>query len=157
MSRIALLDVNVLVALFFDGHTQHEAAHDWLEDHRRDGWATCAITENGAVRNLSNRALLLEPWTAAEALQQLQSFRKSGGHRYWSESISLTDDRYFNASAIHGHKQITDIYLLGLATAEGGVFATFDQSVPLAAVRGATKANLQVISAAPEGSTSEDR
>jgi predicted nucleic acid-binding protein len=100
---------------------------------------------------------LLEPWTVAEAVEHVKSFRKNGGHRHWPESISLTDDRYFNASAIHGHKQITDIYLLGLATAAGGAFATFDQSIPLAAVRGATKANLWVISAAPEESTSGDR
>jgi toxin-antitoxin system PIN domain toxin len=157
MSRIALLDVNVLVALFFDGHSQHEAAHDWFEENRRDGWATCPITENGAVRNLSNRTLLLEPWTAADAIEHLRAFRKTGGYHFWPASISLTDDRYFNASAIQGHRQGTDIYLLGLATAAGGTLATFDRSIPLGAVKGATAGHLTVISAAPEAPTAGGR
>ena len=63
----------------------------------------------------------------------------------------------FEASIIRSHKQITDIYLLGLAKAAGGALATFDQSIPLAAVKGATKANLQVISADPEEPTSAGR
>ena len=34
MSRVALLDVNVLVALFDPDHVHHELAHDWFADHR---------------------------------------------------------------------------------------------------------------------------
>lgn len=157
MSRIALLDVNLLVALFFDRHAQHQIAHDWFEDHRRDGWATCPITENGVVRMLSNRHYIQDPWRPAEATKRLRGFRESGDHHFWTASASLVDERIFDASAIRGHKQITDIYLLGLATSAGGVLATFDQSIPLSAVKGATKANLQVISAAPEESRSGDR
>jgi len=51
---IALLDVNVLVALFDPNHTLHEPAHRWFETERESGWATCPITENGLVRVLSN-------------------------------------------------------------------------------------------------------
>ena len=51
---IALLDVNVLVALFDDGHIHHEAAHDWFTDNRALGWASCPITENGVMRILGN-------------------------------------------------------------------------------------------------------
>lgn len=155
MSGIALLDVNLLVALFFDRHTHHQLAHDWFEDQRREGWATCATTENGAIRILSNRQIIVEPWRPAEAIEKMRAFRGSGRHHFWSGSLSLTDDRLFEASIVRSHKQITDIYLLGLAKAGGGALATFDQSIPLAAVKGATKANLQVISAGPEGSTSE--
>jgi predicted nucleic acid-binding protein len=36
-----------------------------------------------------------------------------------------------------GHRQITDIYLLGLAIRHGGRLATFDRSIPLKAVVGA--------------------
>jgi predicted nucleic acid-binding protein len=54
MSRVALLDVNLLVALFDPDHVHHEFAHDWFADHERDGWATCALTENGFVRVLAN-------------------------------------------------------------------------------------------------------
>ena len=46
----ALLDVNVLIALFSPGHVHHETAHDWFADHRHHGWATCPLTENGFLR-----------------------------------------------------------------------------------------------------------
>jgi uncharacterized protein len=46
---------------------------------------------------------------------------------------------------LHGPRQVTDAYLLALATRHEGHFVTFDQSVPLAAVHGATKANLTIL------------
>ncbi len=39
-ARPALLDVNVLVALFDPDHVQREVAHDWFAEARSDGWAT---------------------------------------------------------------------------------------------------------------------
>jgi predicted nucleic acid-binding protein len=33
VSRIALLDINVLVALFDADHVHHDFAHDWFIDH----------------------------------------------------------------------------------------------------------------------------
>ena len=53
---VALLDVNVLVALFDPAHVHHEAAHAWFGTHRRQRWATCALTENAFVRVVSNPA-----------------------------------------------------------------------------------------------------
>ena len=52
----ALLDVNVLIALFDPVHGHHEPAHAWFAHNRPFGWATCPITENGLVRVLSNMA-----------------------------------------------------------------------------------------------------
>lgn len=156
MKAVTLLDVSVLVALFFDGHAQHELAHDWFDDQQQHGWATCATTENGVVRILSNRAIILEPWRPIEAIEKLQAFRRSGKHHFWAESVSLTDEGLFDPAFIRSHKQITDTYLLGLATTSGGALATFDRSIQLGAVRGATIANLQVISAAPGESRSGD-
>lgn len=156
MSRVALLDINVLVALFYDEHAQHDVAHDWFADHRRFGWATCAATENGAVRILSNAKAVSNPWTPGEAIEQLRSFRRSGQHQFWTNLVSLADERIFDVSAIRSHKQVNDIFLLGLARAAGGSFVTFDRSIPLRAVKGATRADLLVISAAPEESTPED-
>ncbi len=56
MSRVALLDVNVLLALFDPDHIHHEAAHRWFARSRESGWASCPLTENGVVRILSNPA-----------------------------------------------------------------------------------------------------
>lgn len=37
--RVALLDVNVFVALFDPNHVHHDVAHDWFADHHRRGWS----------------------------------------------------------------------------------------------------------------------
>ena len=145
MSLPALLDVNVLVALFHPDHIHHETAHDWFEDHRQFGWATCGITENGFVRVLA-QVVEDAPLTRPAALvERLRAFRESGGHRFWPDAVSLTDSRTFNPAMIRGHRQVTDVYLLGLARTMGGCLATFDGTIPLESVVGATRETLQVI------------
>jgi len=52
----ALLDVNVLLALLDSDHVDHARASDWLDQEITAGWASCAITENGFVRILSQLA-----------------------------------------------------------------------------------------------------
>ena len=150
---VALLDVSVLVALFDPGHVHHEIAHDWFADQKKDGWATCAITENGLVRILTSPTFTNPPHRAATIVPMLANLRGSGGHVYWPGTISLCDDTIFDPAYIRGHKQVTDVYLLGLAVSARGTLATFDRSIHLSAVRGATRDHLQVISAVPEGST----
>jgi len=59
-----------------------------------------------------------------------------------SDELSLLDDSVVDFSRLHGHRQITDAYLLALAVRRGGVLASFDAGVPLSAVRGATKRHL---------------
>ena len=94
---------------------------------------------------LSNPAYSAAALRAAEILDRLRAFRESGQHRYWPDAVSLADRTLFNAALVTGHRQLTDIYLLGLAKHTGGALATFDRTIPLAAVKGATRAHLQVI------------
>jgi hypothetical protein len=145
VSVVALLDVSVLVALFDADHVHHEIAHDWFADQRTSGWATCPMTENGLIRVFSNPAITLGVYPPGEVAQRLATFRASGHHHFWADSLSLTDQRIFNPAFLRGHKQVTDIYLLGLAKAAGGALATFDRSIPLGAVKGAPKSALLVI------------
>jgi toxin-antitoxin system PIN domain toxin len=150
VSRVALLDVNVLVALFDPDHIHHDLAHDWFLDQRPHGWATCPLTENGLIRVLSNPAYASPPIRAAEMLERFHTFRTSGQHRFWSDALSLADPRVFNAALLSGHRQLTDVYLLGLAKHAGGALATFDRTIPLGAVKGATRTHLQVIAPAAD-------
>ncbi len=145
MSRVALLDVNVLVALFDPDHVHHEIAHDWFADHRHHGWATCPITENGLVRVLSNPAYAGSTLRPAAVTGALAQFRASGDHTFWPATLSLTDESAFDLSVASGHGQLTDVYLLGLARAMSGCLATFDRTIPIKAVIGATAAQLQII------------
>jgi toxin-antitoxin system PIN domain toxin len=146
MARAALLDVNVLVALVTPEHVHHEIAHDWFADHHERGWATCAVTENGFVRvvtQLPRDESDLRPETAVEYLRR---FCASKTHQFWPDRVSLTDSKVFKTAYLRGHRQVTDVYLLGLATTMRGCLVTFDSSIPLKAVVGATADHLQVIS-----------
>ena len=147
MSRPALLDVNVLVALFHPDHVHHELAHDWFADHRENGWATCPVTENGFLRVLTRPIKDVAPLRATELLDRLRTFCKSGRHAFWPDVLSIRDAAVFNQTFIRGHQQLTDIYLLGLAKKMNGTLATFDRTIPLASVVGATRNTLAVISA----------
>jgi uncharacterized protein len=148
VKRVALLDVNVLVALFDPDHVHHELAHDWFADDGRAAWATCPMTENGFVRVLSNPSYGGSVTRVPDLVARLTRFCSSGGHVFWKEPLSLRDADAFDTSLAAGHRQLTDIYLLGLARSHGGRLATFDRSIPLRAVRGASPADLAVISAA---------
>ena len=142
---IALLDVSVLVPLFCEDHVHHEAAHDWFADNAAAGWASCPVTENGLFRILSNPARVERHVPLPELVGLLKRFCDHSHHHFWPDVLSFRDPRSFNVPACHGHQQLTDVYLLALAVKQGGRLATFDQRIPLAAVRGATRAALEVI------------
>jgi toxin-antitoxin system PIN domain toxin len=144
MSTVHLLDVNVLVALFDADHVHHETAHDWFADHREQGWATAAATESGFVRVMSNPAYGLG-LRVAEATDRLRQFCASGHHRFWTDTVSLRDATRFHLDLLRGHRQVTDVALLGLAVAMGARLATFDRTIPVAAVHGASATSLAVI------------
>ena len=143
MTRSYLLDVNVLVALFDPNHIHHEPAHQWFAEHRASGWATCPLTENGVVRVLSNPAYSSGAERPQDVARRLAAFRASGHHVFWPDDISICDTAVFGLTA--GHRQLTDAYLLGLATARDGRLATFDRTVPLKSVRRAKADNLAII------------
>jgi toxin-antitoxin system PIN domain toxin len=146
MGRPALLDVNLLVALFDPDHVHHDLAHDWFADHRGNGWATCPLTENGLVRILSNLKYSPVAERPARIIERLRRFCESGDHVFWPEDLSLRDATRFAAAASMSHQQVTDVYLLGLAVRHRGCLATFDRTIPLDAVAGAGPEALAVIS-----------
>ena len=64
------------------------------------------------------------------------------------KDLSDTDLERIRPSYIRGQRQVIDVYLLALAVRMGGCLATFDTSIALGAVVGATKESVRVISAA---------
>jgi uncharacterized protein len=140
----ALLDVNVLIALLDSDHVDHERARGWVDAEIVHGWASCAITQNGFVRIIS-APRYPSPVPPAQAIGRLARAAATEHHEYWLCSVSLLDDELIDYSRLHGHRQVTDAYLLALATANGGRFATLDQSIPIDAVRHAGARNLTVI------------
>jgi len=147
VSRVALLDVNVLVALFDPDHVHHEAAHRWFARSRESGWATCPLTENGVVRILSNPVYSSATETLDAGVRRLSLFCASGEHAFWEDAVSIRDERIFKRPLPISHRQLTDAYLLGLAKSRGGTLASFDRHIPLGAVVGAGASHLELIPA----------
>jgi uncharacterized protein len=140
----ALLDVNVLLALLDADHVDHAGAHEWLDAEIRAGWASCAITQNGFVRIIS-QPRYPSPISPAQAIDLLARACATGPHEFWSCGVSLLDPQIVDSSRLHGPRQVTDAYLLALAVANDGRLVTFDSGVPLESVHGATAEHVTVI------------
>jgi len=151
----ALLDVNVLVALFDPMHVHHEAAHEWFARHRDGGWATCPLTENGFARVVSNPRYPGRGIGIRDAIARLAEIRQSADHVFWQDSVSVCDGDSFQPAYIQGHRQLTDVYLLGLAVANRGRLVTFDRNVPLKVVAGAAPQHLEIVGGAQASSIAE--
>lgn len=140
----ALLDVNVLIALLDADHIHHPQARTWLRDNIDDGWATCPITENGCVRIMAQPAYS-NPLPASVVAQRLHAATTTGHHRFWADDVSLLSPGVADWSRAIGSRQLTDAYLLALATHRGGRFVTFDARIALSTVPAADDDNLCII------------
>ena len=142
--RRALLDINVLLALLDRDHVDHIGARTWLEQEVESGWASCAVTENGFVRVIS-QPRYPSPISPARAIDLLGRACSGPHHVFWPCDVSLVDGQVIDPTRMLGPRRVTDAYLLAPATAHDGRFVTFDRSVPLPAVPGATAANLTIL------------
>ena len=140
----ALLDINVLLALLDRDHVLHERGRRWFEQEIDHGWASCAVTQNGFIRVLSQPGYP-SPVSTRTATGLLATATAVHHHEYWGSEVSILDETIFDHSRIHGPRQLTDVYLLGLAARHGGRLVTFDQTIALAAVRTASRDNLVVL------------
>jgi len=137
----ALLDVNVLIALLDVDHLHHRRASDWLADNLAAGWASCAITQNGCIRIMSQPAYPNALPTARVA-ERLRAAASTAHHRFIGGALSLLDPECFDSERLLGHRAVTDAYLLGLAVQNDLRLVTFDGALPLQVVRGATPQHL---------------
>jgi hypothetical protein len=81
--RVALLDVNILVALMDRVHLSHAEAHRWFDSESHAGWATCAITVNGCLRILGRAAYNPNPLQIADLAARLNdACLASRSHQY---------------------------------------------------------------------------
>lgn len=140
----ALLDVNMLLALFDHAHIYHARALEWWGANREAGWASSPLTQNGFVRIVTQLGYA-RPARMSDAMRVLTGQIGKPDHEFWPDDISITDAVAFDHSRILGPKQITDIYLLALAVKRSGRLVTFDRGLPLKAVRGAEPRHLVVL------------
>lgn len=118
-----LLDVNALVALGFMNHEFHPRVARWIRSKHSIQLASCSITELGFVRVLAQAPAY--GFTVAQARTLLLRLKRAG-------FVFLSDDRGISnlPGWVKTPRQITDGHLSGLATANGAVLATLDESIP---------------------------
>lgn len=142
--KTALLDVNILTALLWPAHEHHDVAHRWFSGRANARWATCSLTQLGFVRIVSNPAFSRDALSPAEAVALLGENLTHPGHEFWAEILQVPAAVKGMEVALQGYRQLTDAYLLALASRRNGVLATFDRG--LGALAGETlDSALQVV------------
>lgn len=133
MSRF-LLDVNVLIALIDPAHVQHDRAHEWFASSGRQAWATCPLTENAVLRIVGHARYRNSPGTPAAVAELMMGLRTLPGHEFWPDDLTIFDVQRIHSDRLLDSAQVTDSYLLALASAHGGKLATFDRRLVTSAV-----------------------
>lgn len=121
-----LLDVNALIALIDQNHAHNAAMTTWANTAGRK-WAICPFAEAGFLRFATRPAT--GSMTVPQATKILESVAKHPGYSYHAVSgdwLTLSQPFF---KRLHGHKQVTDAYLLGTAIHDGLILATFDQKL----------------------------
>lgn len=130
-----LLDISVLIALCDPNHIDHERIQNWFEEIGGKAWVSCPITENGFVRIVSSPTYPGLSGNVAIVAQLLRKLRRHKGHHFWPDDYSVVDGMV-DLGCVTGHKQITDLYLLGLAARHKGRFCSLDRNVSAKLVQG---------------------
>jgi toxin-antitoxin system PIN domain toxin len=125
---VALLDVNVLIALAWPNHVHHAAARRWFEASSSAGWATTPVTELGFVRVSSNKNVIPVAATPGHALNVLRALCGLPGHEFWADDARLVEPP-FPTDRLGTHKQLTDVHLAALANTRKGKLLTFDRGI----------------------------
>ena len=123
-----LLDVNVLLALLDPIHPQHAAAHAWFAT-ARESWASCNLTQNGALRIMSHPRYANAVASTAQAAELLLELCSQPGHLFWPADLSLLDSPLIARDRLLQSGQVTDSYLLALAVKHGARLATLRQAL----------------------------
>ncbi len=121
-----LLDVNVMIALAWPLHVHHCVAHAWFERVGQRSWATCPLTQLAFVRISSNAKIISAAVSPRAAVTALGEIVALAGHIFWADDLRVIDLASFSSSALVGHRQVTDAYLIELAKRHKGKVATLD-------------------------------
>lgn len=115
-----LLDANVLIALTVADHEHHGRTSAWAAG--MTSFALCPVVEGALVR-----FLVRVGEGAAVAQQVLRAVHELQGCEFWPDSLSYAAS---NLGRVRGHRQVTDAYLVSLATSGAdATLATLDEGL----------------------------
>ena len=124
-----LLDVNALIALGWNHHQHHDIMVAWLKRNAAGGWATCAISQAGFVRVLSQPAVSKATFSILDWSDSLARILSHAAHRLVQLDFAFADVLACCTGGVVGHRQITDAYLLTAAIRAGMKLLTFDSGL----------------------------
>jgi toxin-antitoxin system PIN domain toxin len=136
--------VNVLIALFDTSHQHHITAKHLFIEYLASGWCTCSLTQNGFVRIVSNPSYT-NNMPVSGATRLLKTAIDNTNHTYVGQTVSLLDTNRFETSKLLSHKQITDLFLIGMPIHHEAKLITFERSIPTHAAIGFNDKHLIVI------------
>jgi len=88
---LALLDVNVLVALVRPAHESHNKVQNCFQQHAKAGWATCPMTQAALARIVSNPSFSPNSVSATGAIGLLKTNVEHPSHRFWRDEIGFVE------------------------------------------------------------------
>ena len=122
-----LLDVNVLLALAHQNHSEHLKVSNWFRDAYGIAkvFLTCSITELGFVRVSVQAGLEAN---IIEAMETLRELKKSSKVSFTILADDIGCDRV--PSYVKLPSSLTDGHLLDLANKVGAKLVTLDKGIP---------------------------
>ena len=133
--RIALLDINVLIALIDPQHVHHDPSHSLFQVHGGHGWAMCPFTQNDLLRILGHPRYPNSPGGPAVVMPLLQGLLAI---RPMSFGLVLCPGMPLESSR-RMYFYITDTYLLALAVHHQATLVSFDPRLSSKAVCGGSQ------------------
>jgi toxin-antitoxin system PIN domain toxin len=132
MPRTLLPDVNVWLALAFDGHVHHSAAQSWFDGFADDDICFfCRLTQQGFLRLATNPAVFgRNAVTLPEAWQKYDLFLSDPRVEFADEPANIEDPwRVFTQHKAFSPHVWNDAYLAGFAVTGNMDLVTFDSGL----------------------------
>ena len=131
LTKSYLADINLWVALVFDGHRHHQAAKEWFQTIGRNELWFCRFSQLGLLRLLTNEAVMgpaVKTQTGAWEVYDALLLDKRVG--FLTEPLLIEDAlRTFTRGQLPANKAWSDAYLAAVAVSHGMTIATFDRAI----------------------------
>ena len=126
-------DVNVWIALAYEGHQHHVSAIDWFDRLSGEPVHFCRLTQLGLLRLLTHPSVMRDDVRSqAQAWRTYDSFLKDERVSFHAEADPEQIDYAFRNLTSSGHslsQQWPDAYLAAFARVAGLTLVTFDRGL----------------------------
>ncbi|MCI0353136.1 MAG: PIN domain-containing protein [Acidobacteriales bacterium] len=131
MPKMLLPDINVWLALAFDGHVHHPAAKQWFDALTTEVCLFCRLTQQGFLRLASNPAVFKEDaLTLADAWQKFDLLLTDPRVSFANEPADIERHwRAFTERRTYSPHVWNDAYLAAFALCENLELVTLDQGM----------------------------